>query len=233
MTGTLLSNRRNTRENLLMYFYSREFLGSDTAFSGEDPKVFLDSVIEIKREDKLENIRDTLKEIFDNVKITKLDPGDVIEFQLPTIKEKISMTFEDMDNSNVADGFLSASMSIYKKHRIKEDEQPETDILKEKNENLKFFSSCIKYYNENLSSIDDDIKSNLENWDFGRISIIDKIILRMGIIELRYFSEIPPKVTINEAIELGKKYSTEKSNIFINGILNRLKDILRKSENLN
>jgi N utilization substance protein B len=49
----------------------------------------------------------------------------------------------------------------------------------------------------------------------------------MGIVELKYFPEIPPKVTINEAIELGKKYSTEKSNVFINGILNKLKNILR------
>jgi N utilization substance protein B len=46
-------------------------------------------------------------------------------------------------------------------------------------------------------------------------------------VELKYFPEIPPKVTINEAIELGKKYSTEKSNVFINGILNKLKNILR------
>ena len=47
----------------------------------------------------------------------------------------------------------------------------------------------------------------------------------MGVTELKYFSDIPPKVTINEAIELSKKYSTPKSKEFVNGLLNTLKDI--------
>lgn len=232
MAGNMLSNRRNTRENLLMYFYSREFLGSDSNSQGDNPKDFLDNVNEIKREEKLDSIRDTIKEIFDNVKITKLDQADIIEFQLPMIKERVSMTFEEMDNCNVADGFLSASLAIFKKFKLSEDDFLDGEIAVSKGENLKFFSSYINFYYTNLETIDDDIKANLENWDFSRISIIDKIILRMGIVELKYFAEIPPKVIINEAIELGKKYSTEKSNIFINGILNKLKDILRKSDNI-
>jgi transcription antitermination factor NusB len=212
-----------------MFFYSKEFLGIDTDFSDENSKCFLDNVNDIKKEDKLESIRESIKEIFDNVKITKLDPYDQIEFQLPYIKDKITMTFEEMDNQNVADGFMIIASSILKKYKLSDDKSEEDEVLLNNKENLKFFRDYIKSYFSNLEIIDIDIKKNLENWDFGRISIIDKIILRMGIVELKYFAEIPPKVIINEAIELGKKYSTEKSNIFINGILNKLKDEIRKN----
>lgn len=231
MTNNLLSNRRNTRENLLMFFYSKEFLGIDTDFSDENSKFFLDTINEIKKEDKLENIRESIKEIFDNVKITKLDPNDQIEFQLPYIKDKVVMTFEEMDNQNVIDGFMNSASLIMKKHKLTDEKNSEEELFLNNKENLKFFRDYIKGYFSNLELIDIEIKNNLENWDFGRISIIDKIILRMGIVELKYFSEIPPKVIINEAIELGKKYSTEKSNIFINGILNKLKDEIRKTDN--
>jgi len=231
MTNNLLSNRRNTRENLLMFFYSKEFLNMSTDFTDDDTKFFLNTITEIKREDKLDSIRESIKEVFDNVKITKLEPNDKIEFQLPYIKDKITMSFEDMDNQNAADGFMNCAQIYINKYKLNESDIIEEEISMSNKENLSFFRSYIKNYFTHIEEIDADIKNNLENWDFGRISIIDKIILRMGIVELRYFNEIPPKVIINEAIELGKKYSTEKSNIFINGILNKLKDMIRKTEN--
>ncbi|MBN2857618.1 MAG: transcription antitermination factor NusB [Candidatus Delongbacteria bacterium] len=132
-----------------------------------------------------------------------------------------------MDDENVKDGFFKVSTDIADKYGIVEEVRSEGGSSAESHENLKFFTSYVNSYFRNLDYVDSEIKANLENWDFGRISIVDKIILRMGIVELEYFPEIPPKVTINEAIELGKKYSTEKSNVFINGILNKLKNILR------
>ena len=162
--------------------------------------------------------------------ITKLDPNDRIEFQLPFIKDKVTMSFEEMDNQNVADGFMNCAQFFIDKYKLNETDKTDDETLMSNKENLVFFQTYIKSYFINKDAIDTDIKNNLENWDFGRISIIDKIILRMGIVELRHFNEIPPKVIINEAIELGKKYSTEKSNIFINGILNKLKDMIRLTE---
>jgi transcription antitermination factor NusB len=227
MSGRILSNRRNTRENLLMFFYSKEFQDHDLAITEGDAVDFFKSVEDIRQDDKLENIRDSVKEVFDNVKITKLEPGDIIEFSVPFVKDKISMTFAEMDDQNVKDGFFKISTDIADKYGIVEDVRAEGGSPSESHENLKFFTSYVNNYFRNLNYVDGEIKANLENWDFGRISIVDKIILRMGIVELKYFPEIPPKVTINEAIELGKKYSTEKSNVFINGILNKLKNILR------
>jgi transcription antitermination protein NusB len=69
------------------------------------------------------------------------------------------------------------------------------------------------------TEIDNIIRTRVANWDFKRIAILDRLILRMGICELLYFREIPPKVTMNEAIELAKLFSTEKSGQFVNGVL--------------
>ena len=66
---------------------------------------------------------------------------------------------------------------------------------------------------------DEIIKSLAENWDFQRIAPIDKVLLRIGITEMLFFPEIPTKASINEAIEIAKRYSTDKSGIFLNGVL--------------
>lgn len=78
--------------------------------------------------------------------------------------------------------------------------------------------------------LDKIITKKVANWEFSRIAIIDKFLLRMGICELMYLTEIPPKVTINEAIEIAKAYSTEKSSKFINGVLDSVYEQL-KAEN--
>jgi transcription antitermination protein NusB len=63
------------------------------------------------------------------------------------------------------------------------------------------------------------ISENLKNWDLERLAALDRIIIVMGITEFLFFDDIPTKVTINECIELAKKYSTFNSGKFVNGIL--------------
>lgn len=63
------------------------------------------------------------------------------------------------------------------------------------------------------------IGRHTENWDLERIALVDRILLRMAICEILTFEDVPPKVSINEAIEIAKRYSTLKSGPFINGIL--------------
>ncbi|MCX6133214.1 MAG: transcription antitermination factor NusB [Ignavibacteriales bacterium] len=77
--------------------------------------------------------------------------------------------------------------------------------------------------------IDKLIMSRVANWEFSRIAVIDRIILRISICELLYFDDIPPKVSINEAIEIARRYSTEKSDKFVNGVLDSILDDLKKS----
>lgn len=83
--------------------------------------------------------------------------------------------------------------------------------------------------------LDDKISERVDNWEMNRIALIDKLLLRIGICELLYFPEIPPKVSINEAIEIAKEYSTAGSGKFVNGILDAIlsnlkdKDLMKKT----
>ncbi len=82
---------------------------------------------------------------------------------------------------------------------------------------------------EHCKEIDRLIEKYSENWRLDRINIIDRAILRMAIFELLYCEEIPPKVTLNEAIELGKRFGSEDSGSFINGVLDRIQnEVIRK-----
>ena len=97
------------------------------------------------------------------------------------------------------------------------------DQLLSKNPGLKknygFIKSLFDFVLKNMKWTEDIIKSNLENWEIDRVAQIDKILLKMGICEIYFIDNIPPKVTITEMVEIAKIYSTDESPVFINGIL--------------
>lgn len=74
---------------------------------------------------------------------------------------------------------------------------------------------------EKIPELDSKIETALENWDIDRVSLIDKNILRFALAEILFFPKVPPKVIINEAIEIAHKYSSLDAGGFINGILDR------------
>jgi transcription antitermination factor NusB len=75
--------------------------------------------------------------------------------------------------------------------------------------------------------IDEIISQSAQNWELDRMAVVDRNILRQGIFELLWMDEVPPKVAINEALEVAKKFSTHESSRFINGILDRIHKELR------
>lgn len=77
---------------------------------------------------------------------------------------------------------------------------------------------------EHIAAVDEEIKAHTANWTFERIAKVDLSVLRLAIYELLHRRDIPPIVSINEAIELGKIYSTPDSKRFINGILDQMKN---------
>ncbi len=93
-----------------------------------------------------------------------------------------------------------------------------------------FSSSLIEGAWNNRVQIDNLISGSSENWSMARMSRVDKSILRMAVYELLFCHDIPPKVTLNEAIDLGKVYGSENSGAFINGILDALYGKLRKKD---
>ena len=75
------------------------------------------------------------------------------------------------------------------------------------------------------------IKPKLKNWDAERIATLDMILMEMGVCEFLYFETIPPKVTINEYIDIAKEYSTQQSGQFVNGILDSIhKDLITQNK---
>lgn len=93
-------------------------------------------------------------------------------------------------------------------------------------EHLDFTKELIRVsvrYEDELNLI---IEEKAQNWDFERIALIDRLIIQMALAEFLYFPSIPPKVTLNEYVEMAKNYSTPKSKTFVNGILDKsLKDL--------
>jgi N utilization substance protein B len=93
---------------------------------------------------------------------------------------------------------------------------------------VELFRRTIKHAEE----YDALISAKAVNWEFTRIAIMDKLILRMALCEFMHFPDIPPKVSIDEAIEVAKTFSTEKSGPFVNGILDAILNDLREEGRL-
>lgn len=89
-------------------------------------------------------------------------------------------------------------------------------------EDKRFALSLLETTIDKIPELDKIIEEKAQNWKLDRIAAIDLIVLEMGLCELLYFPDIPAKVSLNEYVELVKNYSTEKSKIFVNGILDKV-----------
>jgi N utilization substance protein B len=101
------------------------------------------------------------------------------------------------------------------------------------NEDKEFTEKLVNSVLSHQKEVDNIIKERLANWDMERIALIDRLLLRIGITEILYFNDIPPKVSMNEVIEIAKDFSTSNSSKFINGILDTFLNELRAEGKLN
>ena len=85
-----------------------------------------------------------------------------------------------------------------------------------------FATDLLQVFWDHSLEIDEKLSTAAQNWSVHRMAVVDRNILRLAITELCYVEDVPPRVSIDEAIELAKKYSTEKSGAFVNGILDRI-----------
>ena len=96
---------------------------------------------------------------------------------------------------------------------------------------IKYGKQLSKLGFQHAIEVDELIKNRSKNWDFDRITLIDKLILRMALVEMIYVDEVPPKVSITEGVEIAKQFSTEDSSSFINGILDAVyNEMVKKKE---
>ena len=98
----------------------------------------------------------------------------------------------------------------------------ENDLDNYSEEILNYGKELVNIYIENIKEFNNWIIDKSSNWDISRIAFIDRIIIRLALSEMFYFDEVPPKVSIVEAVEIAKLYSTEDSSSFINGILDSI-----------
>lgn len=92
----------------------------------------------------------------------------------------------------------------------------------QKQEVIDFLSVLLQGVIENMDHINTLIKKHAKNWEIDRMAVVDRNILRMGCFELLFLEDIPPKVAINEAIELAKRFGDMDSPRFVNGILDKI-----------
>ena len=132
--------------------------------------------------------------------------------------ESREMAVQFLYQWNATDSNLDEALALFWGHF---DEPPD-------DETRKFAEAMVRGVVEHLAAIDEKIRQFAQHWDFERIAAVDRAILRLGIYEMLFRDDIPPVVSINEAVEIAKKFSTAESGKFVNGILDGVrKDLPR------
>ena len=90
------------------------------------------------------------------------------------------------------------------------------------NDMKNFITSLFNFSIDNKEWCEEQIKTRLNNWEFDRVALLDRLLLILAISEIHFIEDVPPKVSISEAIEIAKQYSTEESAGFVNGVLDNI-----------
>ena len=85
-----------------------------------------------------------------------------------------------------------------------------------------FITTLFNFSIDNKQWCEEQIKTRLNNWEFDRVPLLDRLLLILAISEINFIDDVPPKVSITEAIEIAKEYSTEESAGFVNGVLDNI-----------
>jgi len=96
-------------------------------------------------------------------------------------------------------------------------------------EDVDFANQLVRAYAEHEDEVNEIIRSSSHHWRIERMPIVDRNVLRVAIVELREMRDIPKRVTLNEAVELAKRFGSEGSGAFVNGVLDRVATELGKS----
>ena len=127
----------------------------------------------------------------------------------------------------------TALVKLLNKSKQENSENFFTPYLFKDEDDKEFGIELLKNTINNLESYSNEISLKTQNWDKDRIADIDFVLLQMAICEFREFPSIPTKVSINEYIEIAKEYSTPKSNVFINGVLDKIVKEYAENKSLN
>lgn len=182
----------------------KKYMTSEKSGAEEDVKVLEDIM------DDYIAVNEELQQYYEDLNIYWADDYDVACYMVIKTLKYISLP-----------GNKDKSLPKLFGNRTVDDEKEEVDFIRD------LFCKTILHSNE----FDDMIEAKTDNWEIDRIAMMDMLLLKMALCEFTCFPTIPTKVTINEYIEISKFYSTPKSRIFINGILDKLLfDLLEKKK---
>lgn len=166
------------------------------------------------------------------------DQKFVVDFYKKIIPEYDLLLSEIQDKSifwgyDEMDFILSMVLKTVKKLNKKSDDNTSIlNLFRDEEEDIEFIKDLLK----NTINNDDEnsvlIADKTKNWDVERIAMVDILLMKMALTELLHFKSIPVKVTLNEYIELSKWYSTPKSKVFVNGVLDKLVAELKENGKL-
>lgn len=143
-------------------------------------------------------------------------------------EKSIYWDYEDNDFA------VQMAMRYFSKVKSEENYKPIPPKFKDKEEDEEFVKALFRKCINNNEEISDWIEGKTKNWEVDRIAIMDVLLMKMAIVEFLHFTSIPVKVSMNEYIEISKLFSTPKSKVFINGVLDKLlkefkeKDMIKK-----
>ncbi len=127
-----------------------------------------------------------------------------------------------------AEFVINMILKTLRSFKVNSDENVELMPLFKNDEDIEFTKRLFRKTVLNYKEYEGLISQFIQNWDLERLAFMDNVIMCMAIAELTEFTDIPTKVTLDEYIEIAKYYSTQKSNLFINGILDKIVDHLKK-----
>ena len=213
------SPRRHSRELALKALYQAEINNSDKNESLT--QINIDSLF-------APVIESVVKEFLKNTKANEILSGKVEEF-IPDFVDNISSNTH-LEISDLRFLVKRLLEQYFPGVTINESFQPELQNLmdslcekiKKQSSVEEFAIEIINNISQNNKFIEDTIEKTANNWSLNRMASIDRCILKIAVSEFFYFPLIPLKATINEAIELAKKYSTDRSYEFVNGILDKI-----------
>lgn len=138
--------------------------------------------------------------------------------------ERLYRYIEDLDMQWVDDLPVVNTYLLKQLRKLRDADQSSLNFpnIAEKEEDIVFGKTLYEKVITNEESLQKEFEGKTPNWDKDRIATLDSLLIKIALAELIYFPEIPPKVTLNEYLEIAKEYSTPKSNQFINGVLDSL-----------
>ena len=222
-----MDTRRTVARELALLTFS-QLSKNIEKWENKDIVEIIERSVETLTKEAEHNLQSSVRElgsIRDYIQNYEIDHADNLErpMDVSIIPVAVPMT---SDMIGRIDTLLDAAEKIYSAMDI-----VQISAMSQREDVKKYSVKLVKTFIENKESIDGQIKEHSKGWDVDRLLKVDRDVLRISITELLYFEDIPASVSIDEAVELAKKYGTEESSSFINGILRQVYETKKRIAN--